>query len=635
MNYVNKIRRESKTSAPPAKRSPFLSLITMALMPAVSMASGVYDIDILHPEHDTDSHASIFDFGTLSVDGATASHRGYDLVLKGTEEQEVIRGTVNAVVGPASQSGPSYLSWEILRIDGMPDAEMYYDWTLDAHVTITSAANPTKNPDLYSDTVYGIIMHNFNAGTSKYNHIKEVAGSVKISDYQGLEIGNGNPAESLEGTAYGVEVGAYYDIKTLSSHVKIKNASAAVGYQFNTGTRIGVDDAGEAIEGAGITGKIEMHNVEQGVGILYSGTGDNNPSAAEPQVGYNSANIRISSDADYAVQAAVGYFVDGDGEKNEIKGGLTGIFDGNIDIDVYYDPASYSPEGYAIVTGVQIHQKESYDEDLEHIMFGDGASISAKYIIAGDETNTVHLGDAINLEASPANKTLNLTTQYDTDTVTLEGNIRAYYKENGVRKTQDLTFEQGVFNVSANSFEASSITLGSYDYEAYIMRDATLNLYESLAVEHVEHVDFFLQSYDGGQYSSINIAADETLTLATVDNINIYLGADLLDDPLYAFDIIAGDVQGLEGITFSVFDGTVTGGGALLWSFEMDGEYQFYHSEGIVTSHFFEVQYTEEGVKLVAYFNDNTIPEPSTITFSLLALSAMLSRRRRQAAKQR
>ncbi len=602
---------------------------------SLGMASAVTEENIEFPLHDINPEAGIYDFGDKVLDGSSGTHDGFDLIMSGTEGESLIEGYIEATVGAASGSTANYFSWEILRIDGMPSEETYYDWKLDVDVSITSADNVTADPNLYSDTTYGIILHNFSAGESKYNHIKEVAGSVTVTDYQGLAAGSGKPAEALQGTVYGVEVGAYYDIETLSSEVKMTNASSGVGYQFNTGTRIGVDSDGNAIEGAGITGKITMHNVDEAVGILYSGTGDNNSSADEPRVGYNSADITITSSADHAVKAAVGLYVNGEGVNNEIQGALTGIFNGNIDIDVTYDKEALGATENAIVAGVQIIQKEEYVEDLEHIVFGDGASISAKYTIEGDASGQVHYGDAINLMASQNNDQLNLTTVNDTDTVTLEGNIRAFHNNNGVRDTQDLTFEQGVYNVSADTFEASSITLGSYDTATKVMKDATLNLHDSLAVEHVEHVDFYLQSYGVGEYSSINIAAGETLTLASAENINIYLGADLMEYSQYSFDLIAGDVTGLEGITFSVFNGTLEGEGALLWDFELNGEYGIYQSISTVTTHYFEVHYSEDGVKLVARIpnipDGPQIPEPSTATLSLIALAGLMARRRRKA----
>ncbi len=624
MNNINPFRGDLITSS--IKYTSVFAILSLG------MASAEKEENIEFPLHDLNPESGIYDFGHKVLDGSTGLHKGYDLIMSGTENESLIQGSIEATVGAATDSPANYFSWEILRIDGMPTEETYYDWTLDVDVTITSASNVTEDPNFYSDSTYGIILHNFAAGDSEYNHIKEVAGSVTITDYVGLAAGSGKPAEALQGTVYGVEVGAYYDVETLSSKVTVENATSAVGYQFNTGTRIGVDSDGNAIEGAGITGNISLNNVDEGVGILYSGTGDNNSTADEPRVGYNSANITIKSDADHAVKAAIGIYVNGQGDNNEIQGALTGIFDGNIDIDVTYDKEALAASTNAIVAGVQIHQKPGIVEDMEHIVFGDGASISAKYTVEGDTSGTVHYGDSINLMASQNNNRLNLTTVNNTDTVTLEGNIRAFYNDNGERKTQDLAFEQGVYNVSADTFEASSITLGSYDEATKIMKDATLNLNDTLTVEQVEHVDFYLQSYKEGDYSSINIADNESLTLASANNINIYLGADLMEYSQYSFDIISGDVSGLEDITFSVFNGTATGEDALLWDFVLDGEYGIYQSLATVTTHYFEIHYSEDGVKLVARIPNNQIPEPSTATLSLLALAGLLARRRRKKA---
>ncbi len=623
------------------RHASFLVAITIGSVSSVALASSPDDIPINYPQHDINPDLDIYEFADRAVEGATGRHYGYELLMDGTEDVKIITGKIDAVVGSSQVDGvPNYQSWELLRIDNMPSVETDYNWKLDAHVSITSADNPTNDPDLYSDTAYGIILHNFSAGNSKYSNIKEVAGSVTITDYQGLKVGAGTHGEVGEGTVYGVEVGAFYDVETLSSRVDITNASAAVAYQFNSGTRIGVDEHDNAIEGAGITGEITMHNVVQGVGILYSGTADHNPTATEPRIGYNSAQIRITSDEDHAVQAAVGVFVNGEGADNDIKGALTGVLDGNIDIDVYYDEKALALTDNPVVTGIQIFQKDEV-EALEHVVFGDGASISAKYKVAGEAADVFHYGDSINLDASPMNKTLDITTVNDTDTVTLEGNIRAYYSDiDGTRMTQDLTFEQGIYNIAADAIEASSITLGTIDRSDpanVIMSEATLNLKDTLVIDqHVEHVDFYLRGHESGQYSSINIDTNKSLTLGSVNNINIFLGEDLLADTEYEFDIITGDVRALDGLTFTVFDGLMEGPDSLLWEFDMnaDGDFFKYTSLGVVTTHYFEVDYTENGVRLIARIadthRDTPIPEPATATLSLLALTMLLSRRRRK-----
>ncbi len=592
-----------------------------------------HGVNILYPQGNVSSEEGVYDFGHKELNGATGKHWGYDFILDGSESLNSIQGSINAIVGPSSNDH-HYNSWEILHLAGTPSTEQNYDWVFDVNLTIQSAGNPTADPDLYADTTYGIILHNYAAGDTEYNRIKEVAGSVTVTQFHGLALGDGNPAETgSEGTIYAVELGAYSDVRTLSTTVNITDATAAVGYQFNSGTRVGIEKDGSIIDGAGITGSISIHNSVNAVGILHSGTGDNNENAKEPLIGHNKAQISITSDASTPVESAIGIFVNGAGANNDILGELTGVFSGNININVHY--AEHTPTQFenAAVAGIYIIQKEGYTADTKHITFGDGASVSSLYTNAGDSTKSVQYGDAIHLSTSQNNSQLNLTTENDTDTVTLTGNIRAHYDYGTTRTAQDLTFQQGNYIIAADVFEASSITLGSINPTTKLMTDASITLTESLVLNEVEHVDFYVQSFHEGSHSSITLENDATLNLSSADHINIYLGADLMEYSQYSFDLITGDVIGFEdGITFSIYDGTSTGEDALLWSFGMDEQYGTYASLATVTEHYFEVSYTENGLSLLARIPNNPppgVPEPSTPILFFLSLALYLRARRR------
>ncbi len=440
----------------------------------------------------------------------------------------------------------------------------------------------------------------------------------------------GIPAERYsEGTVYGVELGAYYNVSTLSSNVNISNATAAVGYQFNSGTQVGVNELGEIIDDGGITGSISIQNATNSVGILHSGTGDRNLKAQEPLVGHNKAQIRITSEESSPVQSAIGIFVNGEGEDNDILGELSGIFSGNIDIDVVYTNLIPSEFVNAAVSGIFIAQKEGYDSNIKHITFGDGATISAQFTVEGDSSGSVHLGDSVHLRTAQDNNRLNLTTQYDTDTVSLTGNIRAHYDYGEERITQDLSFQQGNYIVTAEVFEASSITLGSIDPLSKLMTDASITLTQSLELSEVTQLDFYVQSFIDNQYSTVSLLHDATLDISSVDHLNIYLGEDLMEYSQYTFDLISGDVAGLdEGVTVSIYDGTRTGDSALLWTFDMNGIKQSYSSTATVTEHYFEVTYSDQGVTLRADIPAG-VPEPSVAALVTLIFMFMLQHRRR------
>ncbi len=602
-------------------------VFAMPLMGQSSVTYGENDIAIDYDP--TYSTGTIFDLGTLTVeDTVTTTHWGYDLLLEGTEDLTSITGIINATVGPSSGS-VSWNSWELLRLDNAPSVDVVYDWVLDVDMTITSAANPTGDANLYSDTTYGILLHYFNAGGAGYNIIKQVDGSVTVIDYIGLESGSGTPAESTDAVVYGVELGAYFSVETLSTTVNVIDSSSAVGYQFNNGTRVGIDSDGNMIQGAGITGTINMHNVVQAVGIQLKGIGDFNTGSQQPEIGYNDAQISISSDADIAVDAAVGIFVDGEGTANDVTGTLSGIFTGNIDVDVVLNPDVLSSSVNPPVIGIQIIQDPAnFDENTDgRVVFGDGANVSAQYILSGETEK--QLGDAINYVAAGNELALELSTENSTDTVTLVGNLRSQYTSGTTRFAQDVIFEQGNFVMTSDVFELSSITLGSIDAAEQIMTHASLTLEQSLEVDGATDVDFYVQGEGMGNYSSITLNNGGTLTLDGTENINLYLSTDLLTAGQFDIDLISGLIEGFDSnSTVNIYGTDLSGGtNSLLWSFGMSDAYDSYLSQDVTTG-FFQVTHDAGGLNIRAY--TTLIPEPSTATLSLLALAALLMRPRRR-----
>ncbi len=550
----------------------------------------------------TPSTDNSWNLGDETLTGSETTHWGYIVEIAGTESVEKITGIFHASVGDA-EDADHFDSWEVVRISNLPTTPTTYDWTLDLDVTITTLT------DELSDAAYGIILHNYAAGDTEYNKIKEVAGSVSITNYNTVLYPGGT--EQTQPAAYGVEIGAYYDVQTLSTTVTAGNSTEAVGYQFNAGTRVGVDSDGNAIAGAGVTGSITINEVKQASGILFIGTGDDNTNAAEPLIGYISSDISIKSTST-AVEAAVGIFVNGSGTDNEVKGALTGIFDGSITIDVLYD-GSTSTTTNPVVAGIQILQQVGSDDIESNITFGDGASISSYYKESQSGTKT--LGDAVNIESSSGDG-FEVSTENDGDKVTLEGNIRSYTNSDSTRQINDLSLLQGDYTLTADLIEAASLSLGSISGGS--MRDASLTLTQDTDISELGSFAFYVQGEEQGAYSHIKIDSFASLDISSISTIDIHLSDLLLSKNSFSVTVIGGLTEKLsEGTQLNIVSGTGDG----LWDLNMNAGFAYYES---MDANLY-VSYQDNGLTI-----GRIIPEPSSATLSLVALMALLKQRRRK-----
>ncbi len=548
---------------------------------------------------------STWDLGTLTLEGSTTTHEGYIVDIEGTESVQSITGNITASVGYPDDA-QKYDSWEVVRISNLPTSTTSYDWTLNLNVSITSLT------DELSDAAYGIILHNYAAGDTEYNKIKEVAGSVEISDYRTVPYPSAT--EDTQPSSYGVEIGAYYDVETLSTTVTASDSTEAVGYQFNAGTRVGVDSNGDAIAGAGVTGSITITDVVQASGILFIGTGDDNPTAAEPLIGYISSDISIKSTTT-AVEAAVGIFVNGSGTDNEVKGALTGIFSGSIDIDVLYNETT-STTVNPVVAGIQIIQQEGSEDIASNITFGDGASISSYYTLSGASEKT--LGDAVNIESS-SDDGFEISTEEDGDKVTLEGNIRSYYNSDNVRQINSLSLLQGDFTLTADTIESTSLNLGSYSEGT--MRDASLTLTQSTDISTMDSFAFYVQGQEQGAYSHIKIDSFASLDVTNIKTVDVYLDDLLLSKSAFSVTIIEGLTKNLSaGTLLNIRSST----GTLLWQLDMNEGFAYYAPSESGTANLY-VNYQNNGLTI-----GRLIPEPSSATLSIIALTLLMKRRNRR-----
>ncbi len=577
-------------------------LLGLSIAPLHAQGSNVNN-SILIPT--PTSEDGVWSVGTdNSLVGDSDFHKGYLLPIADYDGASRITGRVDAKLGPAKDAH-DYDSWEVVRLtDG---AGLSPSWTLALDVKISSIEGEL------SDAAYGIILHDYKSITTTYSEIHEVAGSVTIIDFEG------DSTEKTRPAAYGVEVGAYYDVETLSTHVRASDSSAAIGYQFNAGTRIGVTSDGTAIKGAGITGKIEIDEVSQGVGIYFNGVDDFNSNAAEPAVGYISSEISIKS-TDKAVDAAIGIYVDGTGADNDVKGELSGIFAGSIAIDVLYDSVAQTSLN-PIVSGILISQKAGETDLSDSMTFGDGAYISAQYKIAGSETRL--LGDSIDFESSSDNA-LQITTENDGDTVTLIGNIRSYSNTGKTPRQNDLVLLQGDYRLTADEIEASKLSLGSLESGA--ISDASLTLTQQTLIEDIQSIALAVHSSEAGDFSHIIIEEGVTLDASNLQSIDIHLGDILETSTDYSITVISGLLDELNSVV-NIYDEA----GTELWSIDLSAEASQLYETRALSAGIFQVAYNPTGLTISSYLPENfdIAPEPTTGTLSLLALTLLITRRRR------
>ncbi len=577
-------------------------LLGLSIAPLHAQASNVNNLVLTAAPTSEDGVWSIGSDNPL--DGDKPVHWGYLLPIDNYDGASRITGRVNATLGPA-EDAQDYDSWEVVRLtDG---AGLSPSWTLALDVKISSIKGQL------SDAAYGILLHDYKAASTTYSEIHEVAGSVAIVDYEG------NSAEKTRPAAYGVEVGAYYDVETLSTHVTASNSSTAIGYQFNAGARIGVDEDGIAIADAGITGKIEIDEVAQAVGMYFNGVDDFNSNAAEPAVGYISSDISIKS-TDKAVDAAIGIYVDGTGAGNDVKGEFSGIFAGSIAIDVLYDSVaqtSLTP----IVSGILISQKAGETGLSSHMTFGDGAHISAQYKVAGSETRL--LGDSIDFESASDNA-LQITTENDGDTVTLIGDIRSYSNTGKTPRQNDLVLLQGNYRLTADEIEASKLSLGSLESGA--ISDASLTLTQQTLIEDIQSIELAVHSSEAGDFSRIIIEEGVTLDGSNLKSIDIHLGDILETSTDYSITVISGQLDDLNSV-INIYNEA----GTELWSIDLSSEASQLYETRDLSAGIFRVAYHPTGLTLSSYLPENfdIAPEPTTGTLSLLALTLLISRRRR------
>ncbi len=174
-----------------------------------------------------------------------------------------------------------------------------------------------------------------------------------------------------------------------------------------------------------------------------------------------------------------------------------------------------------------------------------------------------------------------------------------------------LSFESGNYDVTANVIYASSISMADSSV-------STVNI--TTTTQLVDYVDqdgttlnFTVSSYDSG---NIALTIAEGASLIGIDAINIYLSEEVLAyltaNQYYEIELVSGDLTGGEAISIEDLETLIN-----VYSIDSSGTTASVSSTYAIAS--------ASGITL-------NVPEPSTSTLSLLALTALLARRRRKSA---
>ncbi len=212
------------------------------------------------------------------------------------------------------------------------------------------------------------------------------------------------------------------------------------------------------------------------------------------------------------------------------------------------------------------------------LQFSDNASISA--------TTKSGLGTAIE------NTTMGISLNSSSGTTSIEGNLNA--------GNQQLTFEQGQYSINSDSWSAESISIGSDGGTTQISLSSSLELDASI-------LDFYVNDLD--DLSMISIADGSSLDLSDVITINVYLEDGVMESGDFELTLMDGTLEGLAE----------------------DVQVNYILSENY-TDEFLSYGAADDGTSFIVSQNTDVVPEPCTVSLSLVALAGLMMRRRRKAS---
>ncbi len=399
--------------------------------------------------------------------------------------------------------------------------------------------------------------------------------------------------------------------------------NTTINSNMTAGFSAGIWLNGSDMSGGDIAGTINAYTyVGNAYGLVTTGTGRVSSvvkqSAQMTTLGSVSGNIKAHLDYSAATPDNFGYvvgvqlgsietvYIEGETAPREIKytTEMTGSFGGKIeavlgDYDERYDP-------YTKVVGIQ-------DVGDSELKFKGGAEVSALVYDRGTqeapaESSLYKYGDAINNTVGG----IKLTTQNTSVSkdVILVGNLNA--------GEQALAFNEGHYSVSSSAWQASqNITFGSASSVEGLYATAQVNLREMVSAPasfsdtttlSTGELNFYTNSMSDS--SQLLVGEGLTLNFDGLTEVNVYL-TGATDDYGKLYFVDAQSAAGFDadntGITYNIYlNGSL---------YDQTEEFRLVHDAS--------------GIYLDTAGND-IIPEPSTVTLSLLALAGVLARRRRR-----
>ncbi|MFI3244530.1 MAG: PEP-CTERM sorting domain-containing protein [Akkermansia sp.] len=223
-----------------------------------------------------------------------------------------------------------------------------------------------------------------------------------------------------------------------------------------------------------------------------------------------------------------------------------------------------------------------YSNTEDTLVFADGASVTTQ---EGDMVTATY-GMAI------VNSSYGIKMTSLSGVTSIEGNLNA--------GQEAIQFVSGEFSVASDLWKADSITVGSGTLTSMEIAKVTMTGSTELTATTL---NFYVSGSE--DYSLLSVSGGESVTLTSVEVINVYLEDSLLASGDFELKLIEGSIVGLsESVVINYIVGDAYREAQL--SVSSGGEADLVLSGGFAV-----------------------IPEPATLSLSLLGLLVVLRRRRR------
>ena len=512
------------------------------------------------------------------------------------------------------------------------------DLTIDGYTTAYGAVS-AQNGDISISEVNNVTLSNNGASdgmTEDYHRAGALSAAGSVSIEAAGEVSISGNSVAVQSTAAGAIWAGSGDVTITAASISITDNTATDGACSGGAIR---SDWG-SIYLTSEEGKVEIcgNTAEESGGALYGASSVDVVSAADIVIADNTATMSdggaIYSDGDVSLTA---------GESGSVR--VTGNQAGG------YGGAIYS-YGTVYLGGSAIEMSNNHADGGGGAIFADSVVISAD---AGDivfSGNTQGDGEANDIELYYGTADLSASNGYNLE---LQGGITnaaginittdadSAVKLGGTSSTDSFSVSEGrVVGISnedgtpATINVSTAVTLDSACLQDVFLvaEGATLESFESLYIfNEISAMEVGTLESDAVCITSSAPLLDGFVSIN--GDLSISLSAGFLTDALAAADGAAVDIvltlclEGSEiaedgSFTFTLDDATI----ALLADYKLQ-EYGFYDAEGNLQDPN-SITLTEAGNVVFAVKQMTLIPEPTTTALSLLALSALCLRRRRQ-----